>query len=115
MRMAAMVFCLTALAGCGAFFPYAEVDVITTTATGKTLPDHLVSFYTGKDCSTVRYEGGRTYCREDEPNPNPAENLYCYNELASVTCYDRPDPYGRGYSEAGQGNGVDAASATELR
>ncbi len=115
MRISAMVFCLIVLGGCGQFFPYAEVDVITTMATGKTLPDHAVSFYTGKDCSTVRYEGGRTYCREDEPNPDPADGLYCYKELAGVTCYDRLDPFGRGYSEAGQGNGVDAASATEYR
>ena len=59
-------------------------------ATDKTLSDHLVSYQTGKDCSTVRAEQGRTYCREDEPNPMPV--VHCYQTLGDVTCYSAPDP-----------------------
>ena len=59
-------------------------------ATDKTLADHLVSFRTGKNCSTVRIEQGRTYCREDEPNPMP--NVHCYQTLGDVMCYAAPDP-----------------------
>lgn len=59
-------------------------------ATDKTLSDHLVSFRTGKNCSTVRVEQGRTYCREDEANPMP--NVHCYQTLGDVMCYAAPDP-----------------------
>lgn len=59
-------------------------------ATDKTLSDHLMSYRTGKDCSTVRIEQGRTYCREDEPNP--MSNVHCYQTLGDVTCYAAPDP-----------------------
>jgi hypothetical protein len=59
-------------------------------ATKKTLTDHIVSYQTGKDCSTVRVEEGRTYCREDEPNPLPTVN--CYQTLGDVMCYAKPDP-----------------------
>jgi len=59
-------------------------------ATDKTLMDHLVSHRTNKDCSTVRVEQGRTYCREDEPNPMP--NVHCYQTLGDVMCYSTPDP-----------------------
>ena len=59
-------------------------------ATDKTIPDHITSYSTGKDCSTVRTEQGRTYCREDEPNPMPV--AYCYRTLADVSCYAEPDP-----------------------
>jgi hypothetical protein len=31
-----------------------------------------------------------TYCEEDEVTIK--QNLFCYKTLASVTCYDRPDP-----------------------
>lgn len=61
-----------------------------TMATDKTLMDHIVSYRSGKDCSTVRKELGRTYCVEDEPNPIPA--VHCYPSLGDVTCYANPDP-----------------------
>ncbi|PHS78802.1 MAG: hypothetical protein COB59_05210 [Rhodospirillaceae bacterium] len=56
----------------------------------KTLSDHIESYRTGKDCSTVRMEKGRTYCREDEPNPIP--KVTCYRTLADVVCYSVADP-----------------------
>ncbi|HEY9164472.1 MAG TPA: hypothetical protein VIN57_07655 [Magnetovibrio sp.] len=58
--------------------------------TDKSLSDHVVSLRTGKNCSTVRVEQGRTYCREDEPNPMPT--MYCYPTLGDVMCYAQPDP-----------------------
>jgi len=68
-----------------------NVNVISTgvtMASDKTLVDHLVSYNSGKDCSTVRTEQGRTYCREDEPNPAYAG--YCYPTIGDVTCYAEP-------------------------
>ncbi len=64
----------------------AIVDVGVIMATGKTLGDQFVSYRTGKDCSTVRLEQGRTYCREDEPNP-VMSTKNCEHTLGDVTCY----------------------------
>lgn len=65
------------------------VSTGVTMATDKTLVDHVVSFQSGKDCSTVRSEQGRTYCKEDEPNPMPV--AYCYRSIGDVTCFTAPD------------------------
>ena len=62
----------------------------TVMATDKTIPDHLASYRNGKDCSSVRVEQGRTYCKEDEPNPIPV--AHCYRTIGDVTCYAEPDP-----------------------
>lgn len=69
---------------------YSILSTASVMATDKTIPDHIVSYRSGKDCSTVRTEQGRTYCREDEPNPQPV--AYCYRSIADVTCYAEPDP-----------------------
>ena len=69
---------------------YSILSTASVMATDKTIPDHIVSYRSGKDCSTVRTEQGRTYCREDEPNPLPV--AYCYRSIADVTCYAEPDP-----------------------
>lgn len=63
----------------------------TVVVTDKTTVDHAVSLLSGKDCSTVRLEAGRTYCVEDEVNPAAAQ--FCYRTLGDVTCYDRPNTY----------------------
>jgi len=71
----------------------ANVNIVNTgvtMASDKTIGDHLVSFQSGKDCSTVRVEQGRTYCKEDEPNPIP--DVHCYRTIGDVTCYSEPDP-----------------------
>jgi hypothetical protein len=77
------------VASCGTVPPYAMVDGAVVVTTEKTMADHAISLASGKDCSLVRLEQGTTYCVEDELVPQP--NLYCYRELAGVTCYDRPD------------------------
>ncbi|MBD3661682.1 MAG: hypothetical protein HUJ11_05830 [Arenibacter algicola] len=101
-RILAVSFAVVALAGCSEFYSLAPRPLIKTVGnfsiistgvlmgTDKTLSDHWVSYNTGKDCSTVRVEQGRTYCREDEPNPIPV--VHCYQTLGDVTCYSQPDP-----------------------
>jgi len=69
---------------------YNVLSTAVTMGTDKTISDHLVSLKTGKDCSTVRVEQGRTYCREDEPNPMP--QTYCYRTIGDVTCYTEANP-----------------------
>lgn len=89
MRIIAVAVALLLLASCDAVPPYAMVDGAVVVTTEKTMADHVISLASGKDCSLVRKEQGETYCEEDEVVPHPT--LYCYRELAGVTCYDRPD------------------------
>ena len=101
-RMAALAVVTLTVSACTEFYsilPRAAIKTVgnfsiissgVVMATDKTLSDHLVSYSTGKDCSTVRSEQGRTYCREDEPNPMP--NVHCYQTLGDVMCYAAPDP-----------------------
>lgn len=102
MRPAIAFVSLLLLSACSNFYSIAPRSLIKTAgnlsiissavvmATDKTLSDHLMSWKTGKNCSTVRVEQGRTYCREDEPNPMPA--VFCYPTLGDVMCYAQPDP-----------------------
>lgn len=87
-NFAAAALCLLVVS-CSAMPPYAMVDGAVVVTTEKTMADHAISLASGKDCSLVRLEQGTTYCEEDEVVPHPS--LYCYRELAGVTCYDRPD------------------------
>ncbi len=61
--------------------------------------DALYSAVTGKDCSMVRLEQGKTYCRPVEPPPEPLP--YCTRSLAVADCWldpaslpDRPPDWG---------------------
>lgn len=77
------------LTACGGVPGYTMVDGAVVVATDKTIADNVISLASGKDCSLVRKERGMTYCVEDEVIPRP--EVYCYRELAGVTCYDKPD------------------------
>jgi hypothetical protein len=77
------------LTACSSVPVYTMVDGAVVVATDKTIADNAISLASGKDCSLVRKERGLTYCKEDEVIPHP--DVYCYRELAGVTCYDKPD------------------------
>lgn len=83
-----MAACLV-VAACAAAPTYAVLDGAVIIGTDKTIADHAISVASGKDCSLVRVERGKTYCKEDEVFPRP--EVYCYRELGAVTCYDKPD------------------------
>lgn len=70
---------------------FVVVDAVSVINTQKTVDDHLVSLFTGKDCSTIRASKGGHYC-VDQPQPGPTvvQTTYCYKSLANVTCYDTP-------------------------
>lgn len=93
MRLLVIAAAILALGGCalGTAPPMAAAEGISTVGTGKTITDHVISFTSGKNCSTKRKNLGQTYCEEDEKNPPP--NVYCYHSLGDVTCYERQDPY----------------------
>jgi len=93
-----LVIGLSWLAGCtaadsmvfggGSVAPMAALQAGAVVATDKTLSDHLISFASGKNCSTVRKEQGLYYCEEDEPKGEA--QVYCYRTLGGVSCYSRP-------------------------
>ena len=80
------------LGACSMFPPVAAVEGVTAVSTGKTLSDHMVSFASGKNCSTVRSSTGRSYCEENEANPTP--KVWCYRTIGNPVCYRSADPYG---------------------
>lgn len=91
MRVIPVVAALLALGACTMAPPVAAVEGTTAIITGKPLSDYVVSFASGKNCSTVRTNSGRTYCEEDEVNATP--KVWCYRTIGRVSCYDRPDPH----------------------
>lgn len=74
-----------ALAGCEAILGAEGASVV---ATQKTISDHVVSLASGKDCSSIRRDRGLAYCKEDEIRPQM--NVFCYQTLGQITCYDKP-------------------------
>jgi hypothetical protein len=96
MRTLVTIFFLLALAACNGISMFGTASVV---ATDKTLSDHAVSYFSGKDCYTVRKETGRSYCKEDERNPTPT--VHCYRNLGGVTCYEKQNPYNDRRKEIG--------------
>jgi len=91
MRSIAVLAVVGLLGGCGLVPGVAQLEGAFVIGTDKTIEDHVISYYSGKNCSTVRKELGMTYCEEDERRIEPL--VYCYKTLGEVTCYDRPDPH----------------------
>ena len=55
---------------------------------GRSPLDAVYSLATGKDCSVVRLDGGKSYCRLQEPSPEaPA---FCTRSLGVVDCWQDP-------------------------
>ena len=50
--------------------------------------DAVYSTMSGRDCSIVRLEQGKTYCRPVEPPPEPPP--YCTHSLGVVDCWRDP-------------------------
>jgi hypothetical protein len=48
----------------------------------------VVSLVSGKDCSVVRLDEGKTYCKQVEPPPRPPE--FCTRSLGVVNCWTDP-------------------------
>ncbi len=76
------------------------IEGATMIGTGKSITDHIFSFSTGKNCSTLRKNTGRHYCEEDEVTV--PEEVFCYNTLGDVTCYGQPAPHGEQTKPIGQ-------------
>jgi len=95
-----LAFCgLLILSSCAMAPPIAAIEGVSAVTTGKPLSDHLVSYSSGKNCSSVRKSTGRSYCEEEELNPTP--KVWCYRTIGSISCYDRPAPYGGSQRKVG--------------
>jgi hypothetical protein len=86
---------LLPLAGCGgpdnliAGGVAAGVTVASVATIQRTPLDAVYSWWTGRDCSAVRLDQGKTYCRPVEPPPEPP--AFCTRSLGSVDCWRDPD------------------------
>lgn len=69
------------------------LDGVSVINTQKTIDDHLVSWLSGEDCSTLKALHGEPYCQpEKAPVPKVKRTVYCYKNLAGSTCYTQPVP-----------------------
>ncbi len=84
-----LVLLVPALAGCspwtepaGAFLAANAASVVVF---GKAIPDLAVSGISGRDCSIVHLDQGKSYCTPQEPPPKQPE--FCTRSLARVDCW----------------------------
>ena len=81
------------LSGCGflgdAAPPLAGAEIASVMVFGRGIGDLVFSAATGRDCSVVRLEQGRSYCRPVEPPPAPPP--YCTRSLGGVDCWANPE------------------------
>ena len=88
------ILSLLPLAGCGWPEPLTATAAAAGTAgsvaaIGRTPVDAVISLVTGKDCSVVRLDQGKTYCRPVEPKPEPP--AFCTRSLGVVNCWQDPE------------------------
>jgi hypothetical protein len=91
--MTRAVLALLLLAGCEATAPQVAagltaVTVGSVTTIQRTPLDAVYSAATGKDCSVVRLDQGKSYCRPTEPPPDSPP--YCTRSLGVVDCWADP-------------------------
>ncbi len=81
---------LLPLAGCveptGALIGANAASVVVF---GRGVGDLLVSAIAGQNCSIVRLDQGKSYCRPIEPPPDPAP--FCTRSLGGVECWRNPE------------------------
>ena len=103
-----LILVLLPLAGCGVIDNLTATVGVALTAGSvavihRTPVDAVYSLATDRDCSGVRLDEGKSYCRHEEPAPEPA--AFCTRALAGVDCGRDPSKL------AGQYRGVADAPA----
>jgi hypothetical protein len=91
--MRCLMILLLLLAGCGGtpeqLLTGAGVLAVGSIAViGRSPLDAAYSTLTGKDCSIVRLDQGKSYCRPIEPPPEPPP--YCTRTLGMADCWRDP-------------------------
>ena len=84
------------LSGCASWTqPYSSfagvgaANVASVAVFGRAVPDLVYSGVTGRDCSVVRLEQNKTYCKGIEPPP--AAPPFCTRSLGTVDCWSNPE------------------------
>ena len=77
------------------------VSVAAVPLIGRTLPDVIVSGISGKDCSLVRLDAGKSDCAPQELAP--ARPVVCTRSLGTVDCWRNPEALGAAYTEVADG------------
>lgn len=77
-------------AGLGRGALLTNLEVISVINTQKTVGDHIATWVTGKDCSTVRAQREGAWCTDWPGPPPPQQQVYCYASLAKPSCYSQP-------------------------
>lgn len=114
-----MILWILPLAGCGAVdnltaFTTAGLTVGSIAVIHRTPVDAVYSLVTNRDCSVVRLDEGKSYCRPVEPPPEPA--AFCTRSLAVVDCWRDPATVPGGHRGVADGPGLTAAQeANRLR
>lgn len=82
---------LGCMAGCapGPWGAVAGIELASVTVFGRGIVDMGVSAVTGRDCSVVRLDRGKTYCG---PPDVPPPEVFCTRTLAVVDCWAVPAP-----------------------
>lgn len=108
-----MVLGMATLGGCAnTAGPLAAAGIGSIVVAGRTPVDIAVSAVVGRDCSIVRLDEGKSYCKPIEPPPLPP--AFCTKSLAAVDCWDRPSPFG--YHQRGLADGpTDLTTEQEWR
>jgi hypothetical protein len=85
------------LAGCGLPPPMTPIAAVGVAAgvtagsiavIGRSPLDALYSLITGRDCSIVRLDDGKSYCRPVDPPPEKPR--FCTHSLAVANCWADP-------------------------
>jgi hypothetical protein len=89
-----LVLSLLALSGCGwtdnlIAFVGVGANVVSVTTIQRTPADAVYSWVTGRDCSVVRLDQGKSYCRPVEPPPEPPR--FCTRGLGGLNCWQDPE------------------------
>lgn len=66
------------------------LELTSVMTTKKTMGDHVATWITGKDCSSVRAEREGVWCVDWPVPPAPPQQVYCYASLARPSCYSQP-------------------------
>ena len=83
--------CVLCLAGCvpSTVFPLAAGARAEVAVFHRTVPDLLYSAVSGRNCSLVRLDESKTYCKPVDPPVAPIP--YCTRSLAGIDCWAHPE------------------------
>jgi hypothetical protein len=68
---------------------FAAANAASVTVFGRAVSDMVYSGLTGKNCSVVRLEQGKSYCKPLEPPP--AAPPFCTRSLGGIDCWSNPE------------------------